>query len=140
MNILLAASEVNGFDKTGGLADVVGALPGALAAGGHRCAIIMPLYRSVRAGKQPIEPTTTTVRLPIGTKTIEGRFWRSLLPGSSIPVYLVEQPHYFERDNPSAGYGLYQYTLPKGQQRHYSDILARYVFFRRELLEYRCHP
>jgi starch synthase len=135
MNILVAASEVNGFAKTGGLADVVGALPRALSARGHRCAIIMPLYRSVRAGKQPIEPTTTTVRLPIGAKTIEGRFWRSLLPGSSIPVYLVEQPHYFERDDPSAGYGLYQYTLPNGQKRDYSDNCARFVFFSRAVLE-----
>ncbi|MFL5241451.1 MAG: glycogen synthase GlgA [Gemmataceae bacterium] len=135
MNILLAASEVNGFAKTGGLADVVGALPRALAARGHRCAIIMPLYRSVRAGGHPLEPTTTTVRLPIGTKTIEGRFWRSLLPGSSIPVYLVEQPHYFERDDSSAGYGLYQYTLSNGQKRDYSDNCARFVFFSRAVLE-----
>ena len=44
--ILLAASEVVGFAKTGGLADVAGSLPRALAQRGHTCAVIMPLYRA----------------------------------------------------------------------------------------------
>src|SRR5438128_2533541 len=55
--ILLASSEVVGFAKTGGLADVSGYLPLALARRGHPVAVIMPLYRSVREGKQPIQPT-----------------------------------------------------------------------------------
>ena len=47
MNVLVAASEVVGFAKTGGLADVAGALPRALARRGHRCTIFLPLYRTV---------------------------------------------------------------------------------------------
>ena len=48
MNILLAASEVAPFAKTGGLADVAGALPRELYRMGHDVRIFMPLYRTVR--------------------------------------------------------------------------------------------
>jgi starch synthase len=135
MNILLVASEVSGFAKTGGLADVLASLPRALTERGHKCALIMPLYRQVRLGKQPLEPTNVSIRLPVGTKAIEGGFWRSMLPGTSIPIYFVEQKGYFERDNPSIGYGFYQYTLPNGQRRDYPDNCARFVFFCRAVLE-----
>ena len=47
MNILLAASEAVPFAKTGGLADVCGALPVELNRLGHRAALILPAYRSV---------------------------------------------------------------------------------------------
>ena len=52
--VLLAASEVVGFAKTGGLADVTGSLPRALARRGHTCAVIMPLYRCARTGCIPV--------------------------------------------------------------------------------------
>ena len=60
-SILIAASEVIGFAKTGGLADVSGYLPLALRRRGHPVAVIMPLYRSVRLGKVPIHPTVAEV-------------------------------------------------------------------------------
>jgi starch synthase len=135
MKILLAASEVVGYAKTGGLADVAGSLPRALAERGHECAIFLPLYRSARNGPIPVEPTSITFNLPIGTKAVPGRLWRSRLSRSNVPVYLVEQPGYFERDDPSTGRGLYQYTLPNGQKRDYPDNCERYVFFCRAVFE-----
>jgi len=45
MNILMVASEATPFAKTGGLADVMGALPAALAARGERVAVVLPAYR-----------------------------------------------------------------------------------------------
>ena len=48
MKILYAASEAAPFCKTGGLADVAGSLPEALAAEGNEVAVILPLYRTVR--------------------------------------------------------------------------------------------
>jgi starch synthase len=145
--LLLAASEVVGFAKTGGLADVAGALPAALARHGHDCAVILPLYRCVRTGPHPLTPTEHRLSIPIGPRRVEGRLWRSVLPvdpagsaGASpsqapVPVFLVEQADYFERDDPSAGRGLYQYTDAEGRLRDYHDNSERFIFFCRAILE-----
>src|SRR5215469_3048269 len=105
MKILLAASEVVGFAKTGGLADVAGSLPRALARRGHEVAVILPLYRSARASRTPLTPTDHRFTVPVGARTVPGRLWRSTLPGSEVPAWLVEQPDYFERDDPARGRG-----------------------------------
>jgi starch synthase len=133
LGILLAAPEVVGFAKTGGLADVAGALPAALARRGHACAVILPLYRSCRAAA--IESTDLTFRIPIGTRSVPGRLWRSTLPDSAVPVWLVEQAEYFERDDPATGRSLYQFTLATGARRDYPDNFERFVFFSRAVLE-----
>ncbi len=48
MHIAFAASECVPFSKTGGLADVVGALPRALAAAGHQVSVYLPRYRQTK--------------------------------------------------------------------------------------------
>ena len=48
MNILIVTPECVPFAKTGGLADVTGALPGPVSELGHEVSLMMPLYRSVR--------------------------------------------------------------------------------------------
>src|ERR1700722_19055350 len=88
---LFAASEVAGFAKTGGLADVAGSLPRALAEHGIDTAVILPLYHCVRNGPMPIEPTGHTFSVPFGERPIFSRLWRSVLPGCKVPVFLVEQ-------------------------------------------------
>jgi len=133
--LLLAASEVVGFAKTGGLADVAGSLPRALARRGHQCAVILPLYRGTRTGPVRAAPTEHAFSVPIGPRTVHGRLWRSTLPDSDVPVYLVEQPEYYDRDDMAQGRGLYHFTLPNGQQRDYPDNCERYVFFCRAVLE-----
>ncbi len=125
---MLAASEVVGFAKTGGLADVAGALPAALARRGIDCAVILPLFRAVRFSEHKIEPTGINLRIPIGTRTVEGSLKRTVLPGSSVPVFLVDQPHYFDRDDPYQGRGLYSFT-ENGRTRDYPDNPERFIFF-----------
>src|SRR5271166_3074197 len=107
LNILLASSEVVGFAKTGGLADVSGYLPRALAQSGHQIAIIQPLYRCVRYGPNPIEPTEHWLPVPIGGQIVPTRLWKSVLPRSNVPVFLVENADLFERDDPALGRNLY---------------------------------
>lgn len=135
LKIVLAASEVVGFAKTGGLADVAGSLPRALAQRGHHCTIITPLYRSTRLGSVPIAATEHELSIPIGSRTVRGRLWRAMLPDSNVTVYLIEQPDYFERDDASQGRGLYHYTLQSGEKRDYPDNCERYIFFDRAVLE-----
>jgi starch synthase len=135
MGIVHAASEVVGLAKTGGLADVAGSLPRALAQRGQACAIILPLYRAVRTGKLPLTPTEHTFTVPIGGRSVSGRLWRTTLPDADVPVYLVEQPEFFERDNPAQGSGLYQFTVASGQKMDYPDNCSRFAFFDRAVLE-----
>src|SRR5207248_6529069 len=107
LRVLFAASEVVGFAKTGGLADVAGSLPRALAKRGLESAVVLPLYHAVRTGGHKLTPTDVTFTVPLGARVVTGRFVRTTLPDSDVPVYLVEQAELFERDDPHQGRGLY---------------------------------
>jgi starch synthase len=143
MKVLLAASEVAGFAKTGGLADFAASLPQALARRGYDCAIVLPLYRSTRSAGVPLEPTNHSFQVTVGKRNVTGRIWRSALGGGSgpagrtptVPVYLIEQAEYFERDSVRPGRGLYQFTLPSGQRADYPDNCERFVFLCRSVFE-----
>jgi starch synthase len=135
LKLLFAASEVAPFAKTGGLADVVGSLPRALAHRGHTCAVLLPLYRCARHAAEPVEPTDLHFEVLVGPQRVPARLWRSHLPQSDVAVYLVEQPDYFDRDDPALGKGLYQYRLPSGKLADYPDNFQRFVFFSQAVLE-----
>ena len=124
MNILLATSEAVPFAKTGGLADVCGALPVELARLGHQAAVILPAYRQTRYCGQPIEPLGIDFIVPIGSKMVAGHLLRSTMPGGNVPVYLVEQDQYFDRDE-----------LYSVDGKDYIDNCERFVFFSRAVLE-----
>ncbi len=124
MNILFATSEVVPFAKTGGLADVCGALPLELAALGHQVAVIVPAYRGVAVCGEPLESMDITFEVPVGGKTIEGSLLVGRLPGSEVPVYFVRQDNYFDRE------GIYGYGGVD-----YEDNCERFVFFSRAVLE-----
>jgi len=143
LGIVHAASEVVPFAKTGGLADVVGSVPRALSRRGHDCTVILPLYQCAKTGKVPVTPTELTFTVQIGDKTLPGRIWRSALPdrdrdqddAGPVPVYLIEQADYFERDDSGGSRGLYQYREPNGQMKDYPDNCERFIFFSRAVLE-----
>lgn len=124
MKILLATSEAVPFAKTGGLADVSGALPVELQRLGHQPTVLMPAYRQALASGQPIEPTGVRFLVRIGNKTVPGSFLKSRLPGSNVPVYLVEQSDYFDRES----------LYGQGGQ-DYIDNCERFVFFCRAVME-----
>src|SRR5688572_33346371 len=65
MRSLMVASEAVPFAKTGGLADVAGALPRALARLGHEVEVVMPRYRGVTAGERVGRITVTLGTLPL---------------------------------------------------------------------------
>ncbi len=138
VRVLLASSEVVGFAKTGGLADVAGSLPRALARRGHQVAVVMPLYGAVRRSGQPVEKTGVTLPVPAGDRVLACPLLRSRLPGSDVPVYLVEHPPFFERDDPASGKSLYQQQMPGGYKADFPDNAERFIFFCRAALE--CVP
>ncbi len=124
-----------GFAKTGGLADVAGSLPPALARRGLDCAVVLPLYHCARTVQPAPERTGYTLQVPIRNRLVTGRLWRSRLPGSDVPVWLVEQDDYFDRDDPKFGRGLYQFAQTSGGKGDYADNCERFVFFCRAVLE-----
>jgi len=135
LRILFAASEVAGFAKTGGLADVAAALPRALAERGHQVAVVMPYYRAVRFGPHRVEASGKVIPVPFAERILACRLLRGELPGSSVPVYFVEAPQYFDRDDTYQGRGLYQQSLPGGAKVDYKDNAERFLFFSRAVLE-----
>ena len=129
LSILLASSEVVGFAKTGGLADVCGYLPRALAEQGHKVAVIMPLYRCVRNGPLAPQPLEVWLPIPLGSQIIPARLWRSKLPGCDVPIFFIEHRDFFERDDPSHGRSLYQASQADGTKKDYPDNAARFILF-----------
>ena len=125
MNILIATSEAVPFAKTGGLADVCGALPIELSRLGQDVALIMPAYRGIEERFVDCRPLDVELRVPIGNKWVEGELLLTHLPDSDVPVYLVRQADYFDRD------GIY--GSPDGKP--FRDNCERYVFFCRAVME-----
>ena len=118
MRILIAASEVVPFAKTGGLADVAGALPRALRALGHDVRVILPRYRSVLPAKFPLRVLQEEMIVHFPANFQAGSVWQCEFPGTEMPAYFVRHDHYFDRD------GLYG---EKGED--YPDNAERFAFF-----------
>lgn len=93
MKILFVASEGLPFSKTGGLADVVEALPKALAAMGHEVAVVLPQYRGTKTSAV-ILPSLT---ISLGTKLRFPAVTDGALV-SGVRYYFVDDPAYFNRD------------------------------------------
>lgn len=110
--------------KTGGLGDVCGALPVALEANGCQCSCFLPAYRSVLRSGLEIQPTPVTFTVFINGRHVACRVLKTTLSNSNIPVYLIDQPQYFDRD------GLYA-----DRQGEYRDNCERYSFFCRSVIE-----
>lgn len=124
MKVAVVASEAVPFAKSGGLADVAGALPVALEHLGHQTALFLPCYRQVWKSGTPMTGAGIALRIPVGARVVEGFVHVTHLPRSSVRVYLVDQPEYFDREH------LYQ-----DNGRDYPDNCERFVFFDRAVLE-----
>jgi starch synthase len=121
MHIVFAASEGLPFSKTGGLADVVGALPRALAAQGHQVSIYLPRYRQTEL----VDPQTVvrSITVPFDDHY---RFCSVVTPGSQagIRYYFVDYPNYFDRE------ALYGTAVGD-----YTDNAERFALFSRAVIE-----
>jgi len=113
MHIAFVASECVPFSKTGGLADVVGALPKALAALGHQVSVYVPRYRKTKL----TDPQTVlhSITIPFDDKY---RFASLVTAGGSggVRFYFVDYPPYFDRE---ALYGTSAGDYPDNAERYY---------------------
>jgi starch synthase len=93
MRILFVASEGLPFCKTGGLADVIEALPKALVAQGHEVAVVLPRYRNMPVKNLLIKNMT----VPMGTSLRFPSITDGTRPGG-VQYFFVEDPEYFDRE------------------------------------------
>jgi starch synthase len=116
MRILLATSELHPYSKTGGLADMVGALAKFLARAGHRVGVVTPLYRGITERFPDIKWFDWNINLPMGAKWAQGEIWTHEA-AENLTVYFVRKPEYYFRS------GLYE-----EQHLSYPDNGERFIF------------
>ncbi len=121
MKILFISPEVFPFAKTGGLADVVGALPDALAKRGHACSIVLPFYKCVR--ENGFSPELFKKDLSVEINRERQAFNIYLLKHNNLDVYFLEKDEYYKRD--------YLYGTPEGD---YPDNALRFGFFTKAVI------
>jgi starch synthase len=123
LRILMLAAEVAPFAKTGGLADVAGSLPKALAALGHDVRVVMPAYEVVEAAareqKWGMATHDATLRVSMGSDAIQAGVFHAVIPGSQVPVYFIAERH----------------LLGRPRMYGYWDDPYRFAFFARAALD-----
>jgi starch synthase len=121
VKIVFAASECVPFSKTGGLADVVGALPRALVELGHTVSVYLPKYKQTKLPEARVLLRSITVPFDDHYR------FCSVLDGgkhSGVQFYFIDYPPFFDRD---ALYG-----TPAGD---YPDNAERFALYSRAVLE-----
>jgi starch synthase len=129
LNILLVAPEAVPFAKTGGLADVAGALPRELARLGHHVSLIMPGYSAIDASTHGLA-SWDRLSVPSASGPTEAIVERGLLPDSTLPLNQQAQIFAIRHDAYFARKGLYQEA-----GADYSDNLERFTFFCRAVMQ-----
>src|SRR5580658_3313921 len=123
MHIVFAASECVPYVQTGGLADVIGALPREIARLGHKTTVYIPYYRQVREHAPNKKPVIRSLTIPF---TYYNRFVEILDGGvhEGVQMYFVDCPELFDRES--------VYATPTGD---YLDNWERFALFCRATLE-----
>jgi starch synthase len=122
MKVAFLASEVIPYAKTGGLADVAGALPKFLVRQGAEVRVFLPLYREVRKKDLPLEPVLDGAVLRMGGRELAYKVFSHRSEG--VTVFFIDRPAYFDRDH--------LYGTAAGD---YPDNAERFAFFSRASLE-----
>jgi starch synthase len=127
MKVLVASSEIVPFAKTGGLADVTGALPKALRRIGVEADAVLPLYRTVDRNRFRLTQAGPPVRIPVGRRVETGIVEEAGEDGGAT-TYLVRNDRYFDRE--------FLYGTRDGD---YVDNCERFAFFCRAVMEWLIH-
>jgi starch synthase len=120
MKILFVASEALPYSKTGGLADVVEALPKALSEMGHEVAIFLPRYR----GNKITSTIISSLTVPLGD-TLRFPALAEAAPVAGVRYYFLDDPQFFDRD------GIYG-----DKSGEYADNAERFAELSRAAIEF----
>ncbi len=116
-SILMAAAEGLPFIKTGGLADVVGSLPAALAEMGHEVKVVLPLYRKIAETQMDGMYFVKEYSVNINYREVPVRVWSKTI--DKVAYFFIQHQGYFERDT------LYGYQ----------DDGERFAYFQKAIIE-----
>ena len=119
LKVLFASSEIAPFAKTGGLADVCGALPQSLIPLGVQPTLILPLYRTVKESGWDLTMVIEDLPVQVGDAQISADIYQGRLT-DEIPVFFVQRDEFFDRS--------FLYGTSKGD---YIDNAQRFCFFSR---------
>jgi len=122
LRVLFATPEAIPFAKTGGLADVAGALPKFLKHLGYELVLVMPYYRTVKRSGLPLQYLGEKIEVPLGDEIIGADIYQGQL-NKDIPVYFIGRDEFFDRE--------YLYSTTKGD---YFDNAERFIFFSKAVL------
>ena len=128
LNIAYVASEAMPYSKTGGLADVAGALPQQLADLKHRVALFSPLYRTVKIDRHDIFRVGRFTDLSVWVGGREWRFnllQRDIAKNNKLETYFIQCDELFDRES------LY---VDPATGKDYADNHIRFAFFARAVL------
>ena len=121
MKILYVTSEANPFAASGGLGDVMGALPAAVAAEGHDCQVIMPLYDTMKAEYREGLELVMDMSFKLSWRHTGASVYK--LVNNNVTYLFVENHYYFDR----------------GRLYGEFDDAERFAFFSRSVVEYILH-
>ena len=121
MKILYVTSEANPFAASGGLGDVMGALPSAVAAEGHECSVILPLYDTMKPVFREKLELVLDMSFYMSWRHTGASVYKCFHNG--VTYYFVENHYYFDR----------------GRLYGEFDDAERFAFFSRSVIEYMLH-
>src|SRR5262245_29348781 len=113
----MISSEIYPLAKTGGLADMVGALARTLVRSGTAVTLVTPAYQSTLEAFPEVQEAGIEFAVPIAHRQVHARILKTTL-AEDLTVYLIQGADYFAR------YGLY--GTPAGD---YPDNAERFAFF-----------
>ncbi len=123
LNIAFVAPEVVPYAKTGGLADVAGALPKFFPEAGHTVKLFLPKYKKIDPKKFKLKKLQSKITFKIADRNeIASVFTTELVSG--VTVYFIDNSAYFNRDE-----------LYGERGKDYQDNDLRFSFFAKAVLE-----
>jgi starch synthase len=126
LKIMLASPEAVPYAKTGGLADVAGALPKALSALGHNVKLILPLYSQVDRKKYGLRKIANNLSAEVAGRKESFDIYESDAENGAFSAWFIEHKKFFDRPelyrDPSTG-------------NDWADNDERFAFFARAILE-----